>query len=267
MALTIVYVILLTAYLISWAYSASHPNGVPETVARSSGLIALVVGLVGALQKSSLTVYFLFQRIAVRLSPDTTGRWWFSARYDGQFGDTVIRSLITHLQSDDFRFSTKLERESVLTAELEVDQTLFLKFQFDPDYASEDGQGHVTVVSRVMEVSYGHAKRKIEQQIVPVLQALTDVLKPNNTSFELDVQFLKKNPFFAVYISHLRPEQVQDYRVVLHVDGSHPTGQAERVEISKQKVHVTANSTHTFKSMAEQFVLLSPDLKLLKARH
>ena len=67
MALTIVYVILLAAYLTSWAYSASHPNGVPEAVVRASGLIALVVGLVSALQKSSLTVYFLFQRLAARL--------------------------------------------------------------------------------------------------------------------------------------------------------------------------------------------------------
>ena len=267
MAMTIVYLILLAAYLISWAYSASHPNGVPEAIARCSGLIALVIGLVGALQKSSLTVYFLFQRILVRFSSDTTGRWWFSARYDGHFDDSVVTSLIAHLQSDKFRFSSKVEKASALTAEVEIDQTLFLKIQFDPGHDSEDGEGHVTVISRVMEVSYGHARRKIEQQIVPVLQAVADVIKPVSSSFELDVQFLKKNPFFAVYISHLRPDQVQDYRVVLHVDGSHPSGKPEKVEISKESVHVTAGSTHTFKSMAEQFVLLSPDLKLLRAGH
>jgi hypothetical protein len=267
MALTIVYLILLSAYLISWAYSASHPNGIPEAVARSSGLIALLMGLVGALQKSSLTVYFLFQRLLVRFSPDTTGRWWFSARYDGHFADSVVRSLTAHLASDKFRFSSKVDKESALTAEVEIDQTLLLKIQFDPAQDSEDGEGHVTVISRVMEVSYGHAKRKIEQQIIPVLQAVVDVLKPSSSSFELDVQFLKRNPFFAVYISHLRPEQVQDYRVVLHVDGSHPSGKPERVEISKERVHVTAGSTHTFKSMAEQFVLLSPDVKLLRAGH
>ncbi len=267
MALTVFYVILLGAYLVSWGYSLHHPNGVPEAIARSSGLIALLMGLAGALQKSSLTIYFLFQRIALRLSSDTTGRWWFSARYDGHFDDSVVHSLNNHLQGEGFRFATKVERETALTAEVEIDQTLFLKIQFDPGHASEDGEGHVTVISRVMEVSYGHAKRKIEQQIVPVLQAMADVLKPSNSSFELDVQFLKRNPFFAVYISHLRPEQVQDYRVVLHVDGSHASGKAEKVEISKQKIHVTANSTNTFKSMAEQFVLLSPDVKMLKAGH
>lgn len=252
------------AYLVSWGFSIYHPSSVPEAITRLSGLAALLTGLVGALQKSSLKVYFYLQKIAIRLSPDTTGRWWFSARFDGQFGDTVIRTLRDHFQSKEFRFSSKVEEEDAFTAQVEIDQTLYLKIQFDPKHLSEDGEDHVTVLSRVMEVSYGHAKRKLEQQIVPVLQAIADVLRPSNSSFELDVQFLKRNPFFAVYIAHLRPEQVQDYRVVLHIDGSHSSGKAETVEITKRKVHVTAKTTHSFQSIAEQFVLLSPDLKMLK---
>jgi hypothetical protein len=265
MGWTIFYIILLAAYLLSWGYSIYHPSTVPETITRLSGLAALLTGLVAALQKSSLKVYFLLQKLAIRFFPDTTGRWWFSARFDGQFAESVIRSLSNHFQSRDFRFSSKVENENTLTAQVEIDQTLYLKIQYDPKHLSEDGEDHVTVLSRVMEVSYGHAKRKLEQQIIPVLQAITDVLRPSNSSFELDVQFLKRNPFFAVYIAHLRPEQVQDYRVVLHVDASHPSGKAETVEITKQKVHVTAKTTHSFQSIAEQFVLLSPDLKMLKA--
>lgn len=265
MGWTIFYAILLAAYLLSWAYSAYHPSSVPETVTRLSGLVALLTGLVSALQKSSLWVYFRLQKLAIRFFPDTTGRWWFSARFDGRFSENAIRLLSDHFQSKEFRFSTKAENENVLTVQLEIDQTLYLKIQYDPSHLSEDGEDHVTVLSRVMEVSYGHAKKKLEQQIVPVLQAITDVLRPANSSFELDVQFLKRNPFFAVYIAHLRPEQVQDYRVVLHIDGSHPSGRAETVEITKQKVHVTAKTTHSFQSIAEQFVLLSPDLKMLKA--
>jgi hypothetical protein len=97
-----------------------------------------------------------------------------------------------------------------------------------------------------------------------VLQAINDVLKADSSSFELDVQFLKKNPFFAIYIAHLRPDQVQEYKVILHVDGSHPSGKPEKVEISKEKVHVTSKTTDGFRHMAEQFVLLSPDLKMLR---
>jgi hypothetical protein len=267
MGWTIFYIVLLAAYLLSWGYSIYHPSSVPEIITRVSGLAALLTGLVTALQKSSLKVYFLLQKLAIRFFPDTTGRWWFSARFDGQFGDGVIGSLSDHFRSRDFRFNSKIENEDSLTAQVEIDQTLYLRIQYDPKHLSEDGEDHVTVLSRVMEVSYGHAKKKLEQQIVPVLQAITDVLTPSNSSFELDVQFLKQNPFFAVYIAHLRPEQVHNYRVILHVDGSHSSGKTETVEITKQKVHVTARTTHSFQSIAEQFVLLSPDLKMLKAGH
>jgi hypothetical protein len=268
MAWTIFYVVLLIAYVAGWVYSIHHPNSVPESISKVSGLVALLSAFATALQKASLRVYFLFQKIAIRFFPDTTSRWRFSARYDGQFrDDDSIRRLIEHFQSADFRFPFKVERQDNLTAQIEVDQTLILDIQFDPQHIADDQCDHLTIISKVMEVSYGHAKKKLDSQIVPVLQAVSDVLRPDSSSFELDVQFLGRNPFFAVYISHLRPDQVQDYRVVLHVDGRHPTGRTEKVEITKEKVHVTAKTTNAFRSLAEQFVLLSPDLKLLKAGH
>lgn len=265
MGWTIFYLLLLVAYLLSWGYSIYHPSTAPGIITRLSGLAALLTGLVAALQKSSLKVYFLLQKLAIRFFADTTGRWWFAARFDGHFDQQVLRRLCEHFSSKDFRLNCRVENETALTAEIEIDQTLYLKMQFDPGHLSAVDLDHVTVLSRVMEVSYGHAKRKLEQQIVPILQALTEQLQPSNSSFELDVKFLKRNPFFAIYIAHLRPSQVQDFRVVLHVDGSHPTGRAEKVEITKENVHVTAKTALGFQNIAEQFVLLSPDLKILKA--
>jgi hypothetical protein len=263
----IFYTVLLVAYVTGWLYSLYHPSSVPEVISKISGLVALLSAMGTALQKSSLRVYFLFQKIAIRFFPDTTSRWWFSARYDGQFPADSVRRLVQHFQSSDFRFPVKVEREDSLTAQIEIDQTLILNVQLDPQHLSEDQRDHFTIISKVMEVSYGHAKKKLDSQIVPVLQAISGVLRPENGSFELDVQFLRRNPFFAIYIAHLRPDQVQDYRVVLHVDGGHPSGRTEKVEITKEKVHVTAQTTNSFRSIAEQFVLLSPDLKLLKAGH
>ncbi|HEY3769932.1 MAG TPA: hypothetical protein VGN44_14755 [Candidatus Angelobacter sp.] len=258
------YAILLMMYVFAWVYSLHHPGHTPEIIARFSGLIALLTAFANALQKASLKVYFLFQRIAIRFSPDTTSRWWFSARYDGIMEQSIVSTLTQHFIGNDFRFASKIEREDLTSAQIEIDQTLFLTVQFEPSHFSEDSLDHLTVVSRVMEVSYGHAKKKIQQQIIPVLQAINDLLKADNCSFELDVQFIKKNPFFAVYIAHLRPEQVQDYRVVLHVDGSHSSGKHEKVEITKEKVHVTAKTPDGFRHLAEDFVLLSPDLRMLR---
>ncbi len=263
----IFYTVLLISYIGGWAYSLYHANHIPDIISKISGLVALLSAMGMALQKSSLRVYFFFQRIAIRFFPDTTSRWWFSARYDGHFSAASVHLLIQHFQSNDFRFPIKVEREDNLSAQIDVDDTLVLNIQLDPQSISEDQLDHITVLSKVMEVSYGHAKKKLDAQIVPVLQAISDVLRPENSSFELDVQFLRRNPFFAVYIAHLNPSQVQDYRVVLHVDGGHASGRTEKVEITKEKIHVTTQTTNSFRSIAEQFVLLSPDLKLLKAGH
>src|SRR5205807_9561239 len=122
-------------------------------IGKVSGLVALLSGLATALQKSSLRVYFLFQKIAIRFFPDTASRWWFSARYDGQFQDDAVHRLLQHFQSADFRFPTRVERQDNLTAQIEVDQTLTISLQFEPKETAEDRCAHVTVISKVMEVS------------------------------------------------------------------------------------------------------------------
>src|ERR1700679_4252868 len=119
MGWTIFYVILLIAYIVGWMYSASHPNSVPDIVSKVSGLVALLFALGTALQKTSLKVYFLFQRIAIRFFPDTTSRWWFSARYDGRFSEDAVRRLVEHFQGVHFRFHTPVERVDSLSAQIE----------------------------------------------------------------------------------------------------------------------------------------------------
>jgi hypothetical protein len=164
----IFYTVLLISYVGGWAYSLYHPNHIPDIISKISGLVALLSAMGMALQKSSLRAYFFFQRIAIRFFPDTTSRWWFSARYDGHFPDDSVRLLIQHFQSKDFRFPVKVEREDNLTAQIDVDDTLVLSIQLDPQNVSEDQLDHITVLSKVMEVSHGHAKRKLDTQIVPV---------------------------------------------------------------------------------------------------
>src|SRR5437867_3947987 len=94
----IFYTVLLVAYVTGWLYSLHHPSPLPDVISKISGLVALLSAMGTALQKSNLRIYFLFQKIAIRFFPDTTSRWWFSARYDGQFPADSVRRLIQHFQ-------------------------------------------------------------------------------------------------------------------------------------------------------------------------
>jgi hypothetical protein len=162
-----------------------------------------------------------------------------------------------------FRFSVKIDYANDREVQAEIDKTLILKVGFDPASLSVSGQGHISILSKSLEVSYGHARTKIETQIVPIILALRDFLHPESASYDLNVDFPDKNPFFAVYIAHLKPEQIGDFRVLLHLDAYSPAPRSESVEISRQNLHVTALSTDSFKQLALDFILLSADTKML----
>ena len=106
----------------------------------------------------------------------------------------------------------------------------------------------------------GTRRRKWNNQSLPVLQAITDVLKPSSSSsFELDVQVLQAESILcAVYVARIRPEQVHDYRVILHVDGSNSSGKTETVEITKQKVHVHGQNYAQFPSSLNSTYCVTP---------
>ncbi len=119
-------------------------------------------------------------------------------------------------------------------------------------------------MSKTIEVSYGHAQKKLESQIEPFLLLLENIIKPKTHSFQLNVDFTRKqNPFFNVYIANLSQTQIEDFRVVLHVDGNSPKSASDRVEISASKLRITAESTNSFTKLAKNFILLTPDTKLL----
>jgi hypothetical protein len=177
---------------------------------------------------------------------------------------SVIQELIRFFQDrEKFRFAVKTDYFNEREVQAEIDRTLTLKISFDPASLSASEKGHLSIISKPLEVSYGHARRKIENQIVPVLLALKNFLKPEDASYDLNVDFPDRNPFFAVYIANLKPEQLGDFRVLLHLDSYSPSLLSERVEISRNNLHLTALSTDSFKKLALDFILLSADTRIL----
>jgi hypothetical protein len=262
--MTILFGVLLLLFLATSIYSLRESFSVSSLVAYLAGLAGVLHAFLDSLAKSSLRVYFWLQRLRIWWSSDLVTRWWFGARFEGHFPATIIDDLQQFLRdSEKFRFSVKVDYSNEREVQIEVEKTLTLKVTFDPAVLSATGNGTLTIVSKTMEVSYGHARRKIETQIVPVILALKDFLKPEASSYDLDVDFPERNPFFAVYIAHLQPEQIGDFRVVLHLEAFSHTRRAEKVEISRQNLHVTALSTDSFKQLALDFILLSVDTKML----
>jgi hypothetical protein len=196
-------------------------------------------------------------------------RWSFAVRFDGQFSsDTVSRTVQLLSNPKKYAFPVKLEASDNRSALLSVDNSLVLSISLESAEFSEaakaggEGVDHLAIVSKTQELPYRFSIEKIEHQILPILNLVRDELCPSKSSYELDVEFRGANPFFEVYIARLKPEQVGEFRVMLHV-ASGIQDHKERVEISRTNIHVIAATTDSFKRLADDFILLSPNVKML----
>ncbi|HEV2341235.1 MAG TPA: hypothetical protein VGS15_05505 [Candidatus Acidoferrales bacterium] len=262
--MTLVLGILLAIFVVAASYSLYASFSTPYLMTLLLGLAGNAVAFLKALSTSNLRVYFWFERLRIWWLSDSVTRWWFAAGFDGDFAPTVVHDLVAHLHGRrKFRFSVSVDYLKDREVQIDIDKTLTLKIGFDPPTLSASGKGHISLLSKTLEVSYGHARKKIESQIIPVIHGLKEFLNPDSSSYDLNVEFPERNPFFAVYVAHLKPEQIGDFRVVLHLDAYSASPRPEVVEISRSNLHLTSQSTDSFVRLAEDFILLSVDTKML----
>ncbi|HMS40251.1 MAG TPA: hypothetical protein PKE69_08500 [Pyrinomonadaceae bacterium] len=257
----ILYLILLILYIASASYAVYSNYSNATLIAGVAGLVATGRLFLQELAKKNLRLYIAIERLKLKIKPDTTSKWWFHARYDDINSENVLNNIFDALKAS--RFVVKQLSKTDREIELEIDETIRVNISLTPFSESSFNVNHIDVVSRKLEVSYGRAKEKLSAEIEPFLQLLERELKPKSRSLILNIEFMGNNPFFNIYIANLPPSQVEDFRVILHIDGNSPNNERDRVEISKSKVRITADSTTSFKELAESFILLTPNTKLL----
>jgi len=269
MALIIIYLVLWLSLLLAIIFSFRLSLPPTTIIGQIGGLIGLSAALLQNLSKHSLPVYFWLQRLRLRLNWGAVTRWRFAARFDGDFSEDSMENVLTFLCdpksfSMQVRVESRNSRQAIVTIDGSLVLTLSLELQefSEANLAGGEDKAHFAVVSRILELPYRYSVEKIQRQIVPLLTVLAARLAASHSSFELDVEFRGKNPFFEVYIAHLRPEQIDDFRVTLHVDSTSPS-RKDRVEIASKHVHITATSTDSLTRLASDFILLSPDVKVL----
>lgn len=255
------YGVLLVIFLVCSIYSLINNFSYPALFTSLAGFVVFCRLFLQELSKEFLPLYFWIERLKLSIRSDTTSIWWFNARYNDISSKEVFDNILPALRNS--RFKIKSLSETDREIELEIDDTIRVCFTFIPYNESAFNVNEISLSSRKLEISYGRAKQKLSTQIEPFLQLVESNIRPESCSFELNIEFSGNNPFFNVYIARLSPNKVQDFRVVLHVDGNSPKSKTDRVEISKEKVRVIAESTNSFRKLAEDFILITPDTKLL----
>jgi len=254
------YLILLILFIVASTYSLWGNFSFLSFLIILGGLISTSRLFLQELSKKYLPVYFFLTRQKLRFFTDTTSKWWFHARYNVVSEDAFyeIDKLIKNT-----RFAIKIKNKNDREIELLVNETITLRVAFTPENESFLNHNQIDITSNKIEVSYNHTKHKLETEIEPLLQLFDDWFKSDSRSYQFNVDFMKDNPFFNVYIANLSQSKVEDFKVILHVDGNSPKSKSDRIEISSRNMRITADSTNSFKKLAENFVMLTPDTKLL----
>lgn len=260
MGWVIFYAVLLLSYVSASACSLLYPTRAPEFIKAISGSVALLTGLLQAISRVNLKVYLLGQRISVWWHGDRTALWRFALRLDGNFQSNVIEQTAAALKTGvDFK-GWQPEIFFVNDRELraKLDKTVHVHLMFEPAAVSADGTGHLLIRSDEFEVPYGAARRKIDRQLTPLLTVFSTFFRPQNSSIEFEVAFNKRNPFFAFYVAHLRPEQVTHFNLVFRPNDICRQGLA-RVSVTQNTLEISTGTAEGFAALAKAFVLLTAE--------
>lgn len=177
---------------------------------------------------------------------------------DGVLGRDPLTRIRVALKTDMKNWESEIISTTDLGLRIKFEKTIHLYMQYEPSSLSEDVEDHLLIRSEELEVAYGRARHKIDREIAPLFSALLNTVKPASYSINFEVLFPDKNPFFAFYVAHLRPEQVTQFQLVFRPHDYSRTD-SEKVVVTQTALELTAVTTEAFSEMAKAFILLSAD--------
>lgn len=266
LAATFGVLFLLAVYTLVASFKAGV-DGVDIT-AQVGTVIGLAVAFLGLLTQNSLKTYLFWQRAKLLFNAGSISRLTLVSRFDGNFGDRKLNELVTFLtDGQQFRNPAQVRHLGAQTTFLYTHSGLNLTLSSESKSLSFDALAHIQVSISKLELPTRYSVKKLDEQILPLLSSIRQFLGVGNSAFELELSFEEGNPFFSIYIAHLRPEQIDDFHVVLTLPSSQPE-RDDRIDIRKQSLSISASSVENLAKLAHDFILLTPNLQsVIKGTH
>jgi hypothetical protein len=253
---------IIVAYMVVGILKFGDEN-IPYIIIFVSGLTGLLVNLFNALQKKLLGLYFWKLRIWHRVK-NSKSKWWLIVRLDGNYSENKVSEFKEFLINNaSEKWPTKIRHSSSHDLNFNIKDSLNFYVELTSGKHYNLPYDFLTIELSPIEIGYNDSIEKLNAEIVPLLNAFSQFLKPENQSFDFHIEFQKSNPFFALYINHLKPESIKDFHVYLHVEEYSSTQKADTVQIDKKNICITAQSIDALKELAKDFLLLSPKIKNL----
>lgn len=251
--------ILYAIFSIMQIYSSDFKN--TDLVIIIVGFFGLLTSLLKHLYQSNLTFYLYWVKFK-NWFRNYPSKWELNIRFDGDYNVDVIKRIENFIISNQNIFrNSKVFHKTKNSINFSIFSTLNLYLDFQPKHINSFNYDTIDISISPFEIGSNSSKRKLESQIIPFLSNLQSFLKPDNTSYVLNISFLKNNPFFAIFISHLDPTQINSFNINLHIDAYSKNSSKDIVTINKENIIVNANDLHSLKELANDFIFLSTNVK------
>lgn len=256
-----IYSIALIAYL-SLGFIQFHntQNVTASLVTYLLGLIPIIHQIHQKLSIVFIRYYFFWTRIKQKLTNPTCA-WQIIGDFRGEFDNDVISKLKDFMLNKAlFRRPVKILSESNLTLVFSVSETLHFTMELHKQSHSDSSHSAIGLKLSKIEIGSNSALRKLEKEILPIIDSIQNQIKPATFAYNLNVDFLGANPFYSRYMQHIKGDAIADFRLTLHLDDYTCSSEGEMVEINKDKLHIVAHSLNGLKELARDFLFQSPNL-------
>ena len=235
---------------------------------KNTDLIIIVIGFMGLLAsllkhlyQNNLTCYLHWVRFK-NWFRNYPVNWDLNIRFDGSFDEDVISKIEKFIQTNQRVYDkTKVFHRTKNSLNFSVFGTLNFYLDFQPKHINNFNYDTIDISLNAFEIGSNSSKRKLESEIIPFLSKLQNILKPDNTSYVLNITFIQNNPFFTIFISHLNPSQIKSFNINLHIDAYSRNSFKDVVTITKENIIINANDLHSLKELANDFIYLSTNVK------
>ncbi len=260
MTIAVTFGVLLLAACFTLAGSIHAGLNHADIASQTGTVIGLGFAFVTFLGKANMRFYFFLQRCKLRFDPTSVTKLSLTVRFDGLFSDEVLSELVSFLTDHNkFVQPSRLQHISSRSALLYLTPGMTLALTQEPASLSFDAKSHIQICLNELELPTHYAATKLERQILPLISTIGTFLHFESEVLQVDLGFGKRNPYFSLYISHLKPDQVSDFTITLYI----PKNEADKLDkivIRKTTLTLTAGTVDGMAQLARDYILLSPHL-------
>lgn len=216
-------------------------------------VIPWCVPLFKMLYDSFPTIYLFVNRI-IAITVNSSTRWEFSIKYvlpqnsknQLESAANIIMKSFQDAKLWQNEAEQKIIRLSGITIRLKNIDILHSN--------DEDNSLNLFIDMTDMNVPYRLTNKTLEHRMWPLIEKLTNTLKPDLVQYTMRVKYDKPNPFFGLYIRRLPPNQITNFNCELfEIIG----GEKESVSIHKEETVIISASMANFRTVSRKYLLFS----------